>query len=633
MRPLYLLFIGILIGLSFSASSQRAQIFPGIYRAKMIVPVAKKKGKKPKPKEVFVSIYRLKYTFATSGKKTRQIDFFKYIEYFEGERTRELIFESNMITQNEARTEAGMLHVTKDILNSYKTYTDFEWIKFDQNKKFFADFDREDGQNFINAYYKKIYSIPAGQHYSSKWSEIFDIRDIDFIKKLKIVGVGDKKTIDEFVDLKHHVDEQLKSHIDYTAEASALKRENEYLLNDLGKNILNSSYHSLSVYQFYDENGSSLINARVGKETYYSNKEYDDKTYYVHKYLLLKHYENDKILKEVYLRPIDVNSDIYNPHIFLMEVVKDSLPFVIPYQKLVIDHSGTSKLKIYGLKGSCNKVENLENFYPERSTDVLNLAYVKRERTGELIKKQIYNDRRFEHMILTTELPIRKEKFLIEKEKFQTYSQKEAQDEKLRLLEEKKRDRLAKEKYIKKHGFFLETKELKNSDLVQKIYEGNFDRVLFNRNDLQFTAMIFNYMNYFAKNCSSSLPNNKVQIYRDVCSKERVTRDGYGVEIRRTCVEWTEQGTEYYASPKLYEAYRTIKNINSKEALKNVLSIWTQGMNNRSVSKEMSSLKADMEQIIELNGCNNKALKRFEENLIRFANDQPPMKLDGSIGK
>ena len=106
--------------------------------------------------------------------------------------------------------------------------------------------------------------------------------------------------------------------------------------------------------------------------------------------------------------------------------------------------------------------------------------------------------------------------------------------------------------------------------VVHRFFKGNFVDIPFNRDDALISSMITNFMYSYGRSCGSSLPTNRVMIYEDVCKTERVTKNGWGVETNRYCIEWTEVPTGLYARPETYAAHNTIKGINSRDQLKNV---------------------------------------------------------------
>jgi hypothetical protein len=197
-------------------------------------------------------------------------------------------------------------------------------------------------------------------------------------------------------------------------------------------------------------------------------------------------------------------------------------------------------------------------------------------------------------------------------------------------------ERINKEKAeanaIKQFGFTFNTIGLPNSELFQNLFKGRFIEIPFDRSEILFAGLIGKYMYTYAESCPAYLPNDKVQIYEDVCSKESVTTNGWGVEVDRTCIEWVQQGTGLYASPDLYSAYELIQRINSNNSVKVLFKFLSQGLEkNIAVASDVSQLESDIVDLIERNGCDNKALKRMEDNIVQFARNNPPIQLDGTI--
>ncbi len=214
----------------------------------------------------------------------------------------------------------------------------------------------------------------------------------------------------------------------------------------------------------------------------------------------------------------------------------------------------------------------------------------------------------------------------------------EIKNEELRLIALKERQRkLGEERLIKLHGFSLNTDGLVNQDLIINLFKGNFEDIPFYSDDQYFLIIISSYMYAQSKKCYSSLPSDKVEIYDIECVETTQEEDYWsGLVINEYCSEydWRPQGS--YTSPRLFEAFKTIREINFNERgrivwgkIKQMNTSGFDGINNMAL--DVKSIESDINELFDLNSCTNKALKRFEENLIRFALNQPPIQLDGSV--
>jgi len=202
------------------------------------------------------------------------------------------------------------------------------------------------------------------------------------------------------------------------------------------------------------------------------------------------------------------------------------------------------------------------------------------------------------------------------------------------LIEAERRREIARQEKMKRvieetmDGFT--TDGLVNSELMKNFFLGNFIEIPFNRDNIFFSTMISAYMYAYANACKSSLPSNMVPIMENKCNAWMITRNGYGVEISRYCTDWVKKPTGYYASPELYAAYSEIERIQAGDVFKNIGKIIFGENPIGSVTSNVLdaiTLKSDMSRLISVNGCNNAGLKRFEENLIRFAHNNHPIRL------
>ncbi len=180
------------------------------------------------------------------------------------------------------------------------------------------------------------------------------------------------------------------------------------------------------------------------------------------------------------------------------------------------------------------------------------------------------------------------------------------------------------------------TDGLYNAELFDNIYRGHFENVKMNREDLEFINIFNQYLRAFARQCPNSLPANKVMIMNSECAREEetVTTNGYGMEISRTshCVEWKQVPSGLYARPDLYNAYLEIKNTYDANVLGNITQLISD-QNPIGSSVDMvhktKALMYDMSKIFELNSCGSRGIKRFEENLKRYALNTPSLRMKG----
>jgi hypothetical protein len=180
------------------------------------------------------------------------------------------------------------------------------------------------------------------------------------------------------------------------------------------------------------------------------------------------------------------------------------------------------------------------------------------------------------------------------------------------------------------HSDFIQQKVLnieglQNAALFDYIYRGHFENIEIKRDSDVFYILLNNYINVYANKCAAFLPNSKVKIMEDVCQKERVTTNGFGEEIDRTCIEWKEEWTGLYAKKELYDAKNLIQNLRNKESLSGLLDIITNDNaagNSVDLYHKAKSISQDIKILFQNNNCNSAALMRFEENLLNFATNQ-----------
>ena len=177
----------------------------------------------------------------------------------------------------------------------------------------------------------------------------------------------------------------------------------------------------------------------------------------------------------------------------------------------------------------------------------------------------------------------------------------------------------------------LQTDGLYFAAFYDYIYRGHFENVTIKKDDMEFLMIFDQYLKAYGTTCASYLPQDKVEMQKQICVTENVTTNGYGIEISRTCVEWKWVGSGIYARKELYNAKVTLENTLRANGLRTVIGMITDPNalgNSVDMTHKTRGLANDMAQIFRLNDCNGAAIKAFEENLKRYALDQPSIRID-----
>ncbi len=165
------------------------------------------------------------------------------------------------------------------------------------------------------------------------------------------------------------------------------------------------------------------------------------------------------------------------------------------------------------------------------------------------------------------------------------------------------------------------------------LYLGDFAHARLERDAMEFDLLFGSYLNAYARRCDAYLPENKVEMTRAVCAREQYTVNGYGVRVGpSTCIEYRRVGTGLYADPELYAAQQQVDSEVGRDVLRDTL----RGMSgNNPMGAAMRSIDAatsvgsDMDSLLGMNACASPGLKRFQENMLRFARGEAPLHLAG----
>jgi hypothetical protein len=121
---------------------------------------------------------------------------------------------------------------------------------------------------------------------------------------------------------------------------------------------------------------------------------------------------------------------------------------------------------------------------------------------------------------------------------------------------------------------------------------------------------------------------------RQVCNRWTVTKNGWGVEINRTCTGWATERTGLYADPDMYRAKLELELLQTSDAFRHVIGIMSADdplANTLNLVGDVTTFRKDMATLLRVNACDSPSLKRFEDNLRLFAQSKRPKRLAGDV--
>ena len=168
----------------------------------------------------------------------------------------------------------------------------------------------------------------------------------------------------------------------------------------------------------------------------------------------------------------------------------------------------------------------------------------------------------------------------------------------------------------------FKTDGLYYAEFFDYIYRGHFENIEITRENIDFLMIFEQYLRAYGRQCATFLPNDKVEIMNQVCATEQVSRNIYGDEIDRVCIEYKWVGSGLFARRDLYHAKIDVENLQKADGIQTAMSMITDPNaigNSVDMMHKAKGLKNDMAQIFKLNSCSSSGLRRFEENLKSFA--------------
>jgi hypothetical protein len=174
-----------------------------------------------------------------------------------------------------------------------------------------------------------------------------------------------------------------------------------------------------------------------------------------------------------------------------------------------------------------------------------------------------------------------------------------------------------------------------DAETLNAIYEGNFEKINIDRSSTDFEAIGGGYIEGFSEKCSTDLPANRVEIMRSHCDEWWVTRNGYGMELSRTCTSSHPEGTGVFTDPELYAALHSTPVQSVGSAFRSIFDILTTKGNPFTAPIDMAvnliQLKNDAHNMVTENACTSPAIKRFQKNLQLFALGKEGIRRDGTV--
>jgi hypothetical protein len=171
-----------------------------------------------------------------------------------------------------------------------------------------------------------------------------------------------------------------------------------------------------------------------------------------------------------------------------------------------------------------------------------------------------------------------------------------------------------------------------NGAVVRSLFRGSFEDITAAPGSTEISALASGYMQQFWRQCPKHIAD-PVELTRQECAAETVTRNGYGMEISRSCSSYRTVGTGVYAERSLVRASSSRGMDQMGASMRSMMDMMKGGnplamaANMVNVVKAYSEAGADA---VASNACDGAALERFRVNLENFLTGKPGVQLDGS---
>jgi len=178
------------------------------------------------------------------------------------------------------------------------------------------------------------------------------------------------------------------------------------------------------------------------------------------------------------------------------------------------------------------------------------------------------------------------------------------------------------------------------------LYLGDFPSARIEPDGLELAHLFRAYVNEFSKQCAEYLPENKAEITVQECARERTRVNQWGTPVGPSeCVAYRDVPTGRYADPEMWRLTNWLDGKTGLQFFGELLGaadgkrpqsseeLWAGKLENvrqmADVASSLLDLNNDMESVFRKNPCDGEAIARLEQNLKRFAQGSPPLRLQG----
>jgi hypothetical protein len=181
----------------------------------------------------------------------------------------------------------------------------------------------------------------------------------------------------------------------------------------------------------------------------------------------------------------------------------------------------------------------------------------------------------------------------------------------------------------------LKIEGLHNAKTLEAIYVGDFGHTGVAPTDLAFSSLLSSYIDTFSNRCSAELPPDKIPVTKQDCAVYRQPTNRYGAPVGpRSCAQPTRTVVPgSFVAPEVWDAYIGIEDAATKNATADLIGSLLKGGSGTgadgigNVTTILAAAQDDMGALIRSNGCKSAAVKRLQDNMVRFAEskDSIPM--------
>ena len=167
---------------------------------------------------------------------------------------------------------------------------------------------------------------------------------------------------------------------------------------------------------------------------------------------------------------------------------------------------------------------------------------------------------------------------------------------------------------------------------AKRLFLGEFSQVRLKRDSYRFDSFLLSYLLAYGQKCETRRPPQAVEIRVVRCTVTRETYNGFGTLIGSGCASWQRVGSGRFGDSALVAAHEKVSQSLASKMSSQLAYMLANPASMSTLGGEVNGAKTAMEKLVANNECSSPGIRRFADNLLRFAEERPALTLASPLG-